>query len=221
MKALKIAVFALVVVAVGCINITVRVTFPEAQFQAAADKIVDKVQGGAQEKPKNEGGPSSALPQPDWLASFSLISTAYANETAGGNIDITIENAEIEAIQERLQKNFEEYKPYKDNGSVGENLKGYLEERTEGSSKLESADQKSLRKLIKRENSDRKDLYMALLEANGYDKSQLSKIEEIFAKSWYGKSDAAWYVRYNDPDEGLIWLTRAQWDEKQNSEENP
>ena len=222
MKALKVTLIALAIVAMGCINITVRVTFPEAQFQAAADKIVDKVQGGAQDKqetPTDTGGPNSALPQQNWLASGTLISAAYATEMAGGNIDITIENAEIEAIQARMQKNFEEYKPFKDNGSVGENLSGYLEERKEGSSALSQDDQKTLRKLITRENRDRKDLYNALLEANSIDKSELSRIEAIFAKSWYGKSEPGWYVRYKDPDKGLIWLTKAEWDKKPKPEE--
>jgi len=214
MKALKVTLIALAIVAMGCINITVRVTFPEAQLQAAADKIVDKVQSGAQEKPTDTGGPNSALPQQNWLASGTLISNTRATEMAGGNINITIENAEIEAIQARMQKNFEEYKPFKDNGSVGENLSGYLEERKEGSSALSQDDQKTLRKLITRENRDRKDLYKALLEANNIDKSELPRIEAIFAKSWYDKSEAGWYVRYSDPDKGLIWLTKAEWDKK-------
>jgi uncharacterized protein YdbL (DUF1318 family) len=220
MKALKIALIALaIVVVMGCITIEVRVSFPEAQFQAAADKIVEKVQSGtpapqtpqenpAPAEPAAPPSPSSALPQSNWLASLSLISTAYADE----KIDINVRNAEIDAILDRMQKNFEQYKPFKDNGSVGENLSGYLEERKEGSSALSGDDQKNLRKLITRENRDRKDLYNALLEANNMDKSNLSKMEGIFAKSWYGKAEPGWYVRYNDPEKGTIWLTKADWE---------
>jgi hypothetical protein len=209
MKALKIFAFALVVVIAGCININVRVTFPEAEFQRAADRIVDDVQKSLQQP----GGPSSALPAQRHAASWSLISYAYAANDK--EININIETPEIEEIKARMEKNFQEYKQYKDNGSIGENLSGYLEERTEGSSELSSSDRKDLRKLVQRENRDRKDLYLALLKANDRDASELPEIERIFANSWYGKSLDTWYVRYKDPEQGLVWLTRAEWDEKQ------
>jgi uncharacterized protein YdbL (DUF1318 family) len=212
MKSLKILAFVFAIVIVGC-TINVRITFPETEFQDAANKIVDEVQKGAHSQPDDATSPSSALPRLNNAPAWSLFSYAYAKDEK--KIDITISNAEIEAIKARMQKNFDDYKKYKDNGSVGETLNGYLEERREGSGKLDTTAQKDLRKLITRENADRKQLYLALLKANNYDDSQLSKIEEIFAKSWYEKADNTWYVRYNDPDKGLVWLTKAEWQAKQ------
>lgn len=211
MKALKIVVIAVVIVAVGCITVNVKVSFPEAEMKQAATKIVEEVQQGTPPKPE---APTSAAPAtaPHAMSHvpWSFISYSYVS----ADIDITVENAEINAIKARMQKNFTEYKPYKDNGSVGENLSGYLEERSDGSSKLAAADVKALRKLIQRENADRKALYLALLEANNIDASELPKIEEIFAASWYEKSQDTWYVRYKDPEKGLIWLTKAEWSKK-------
>lgn len=209
MNAPRTLIIVAAVLIAGCITINVKVSFPEAQFQEAADKIVDEVQGNLGESPSD----GSALP-PVSFASWSFVSAAYAD------IDITVENPEIEAIKKKMKENFEQYKKYKDNGSVGENLSGYLKEREEGSDELSEDEQKELRKLIQRENADRKDLYLAILKANGYDSSELPTIEKIFAKSWYKKSLSHWYVRYKDPDEGEIWLTKSEWDETEEATED-
>ncbi len=203
MKIRRIIAFAAAIMVAGCITINVHVSFPEAQFQEMADRIVDEVQGHLDDAP--DVGPEGALPARH-IASWSFISLAYADD-----IDITVENPEIEAIKEKMKRNFEEYKPFKNNGSAGENLRGYLMERLDGSEELSLDEEKQLRKLIQRENADRKDLYLALLKANGFDKSSMPKIERIFAKSWYRKSLNHWYVRYKDPEEGEIWLRKEEW----------
>ena len=154
MKIRRIIAFAAAITVAGCITINVHVSFPEAQFQEMADRIVDEVQGHLDGAP--DVGPEGALPARH-IASWSFISLAYADD-----IDITVENPEIEAIKEKMKRNFEEYKPFKNNGSAGENLRGYLMERLDGSEELSLDKEKQLRKLIQRENADRKDLYLAL-----------------------------------------------------------
>ncbi len=203
MKIRRIIAFAAAIMIAGCVTVNMYISFPEAQFQDVADRIVDEVQGHLNDAP--DVGPEGALPARR-IASWSFISPAYADD-----IDITVENPEIEAIKEKMKRNFEEYKPFKDNGSAGENLRGYLMERLDGSEELGLDEQKNLRKIIQRENANRKDLYLALLKANEFDESSMPEIERIFAKSWYKKSLSHWYVRYKDPEEGEIWLRKEGW----------
>ncbi len=206
MKIRRIIVFAAAIMIAGCVTVNMYISFPEAQFQDVADRIVDEVQGHLNDAP--DVGPEGALPARR-IASWSFISLAYADD-----IDITVENPEIEAIKEKMKRNFEEYKPFKDNGSAGENLRGYLMERYDGSEELSLDEQKNLRKIIQRENANRKDLYLALLKANRFDESSMPEIERIFAKSWYKKSLSHWYVRYKDPEEGEIWLRKEEWQQR-------
>jgi len=207
MKIARIVVFAVVAIIAGCVTINVRVSFPEARFQEVADRIGDEVQGRLHDAPG--GGPEGALPARH-IASWSFINLAHADD-----IDITVENPEIEAIKERMKKNFDEYKRFKDNGSVGENLRGYLMERYDGSEDLSLDEERELRKIIQRENADRRELYLALLKANGFDETSMPKIERIFAKSWYKKALRRWYVRYKDPEEGEIWLRKEEWQQRE------
>ncbi|MFH0964753.1 MAG: DUF1318 domain-containing protein [Planctomycetota bacterium] len=189
----------------GCLTVNVMVTFPAAAFQAAADQIVSEVQ----ESPEGTNSRADGFEGLVLYASASPVLYAAAGESA--SIDINISNAEIEAIKAQMKERFPAIKSLKDAGAAGENLRGYIEIRAEGLSSFSLEQKGEAKRTVAAENSDRKDLYLALLKANDIPPDRLSEVERIFARSWYKLAQDSWYVR-RSPD---FWYTKAEWQKEE------
>ena len=208
MKTMSLGAPVLVIALAGCLTVNVMVTFPEAQLQSVADEIVEDVQqdeSAASSHFNGKGGPilyASASPV--------LFAQAPAGEE-GGDINITVSNAKIQALKKKMKARFPVVKTLKDKGVVGENLSGYLEIRKEGFDALPIVEKSRAKRAVKAENVDRKALYLAVLEANERLPEELKSMERVFARSWYTQSKDAWFVRKT----AEVWITAKQWRKEQ------
>jgi len=197
----------------GCLTVNVMVSFPAAQLQAAADKIVSEVQK------TDSGGTTSRANWTNGVVLYaSLSDDLYVTASEESDININVTSAKIKALKDEMKQRFPAIKKLKDGGVIGENLSGYVEIRDEGFAGLGLKDKNEAKRTVSAENADRKALYLALLEANDIPEDRLPDLERIFAKSWYKESKGTWYVRKTKKE----WYTKKEWqkeeDEKKKKE---
>jgi len=206
-----------VVLLAGCLTVNVMVSFPAAQLQAAADEIVSEVQEGVESEEVSF--------RAEWTDGDGLVLYASASDDLyvqareeESDIDVNVTSTKIKALKKEMKKRFPKIKALKDSGTVGENLKGYIDIRKEGFTDLDLKKKNEVKRTVKAENTDRKALYLALLEANRISAERLPDLERIFARSWYKQSKDKWYVRKTKKE----WYTKKEWqkeeDEKKKKE---
>lgn len=175
--------------------VTVNIYFPASAVQKAADEIVEeiriersqkKIEPKKDEKPKQEG---SILRQS--FTSFAFVKDAYAQQ-----INIEVSTPAIRALKEAMRGRYQYLYPFYQKGALGENMKGYVEERD--SSQLNLREKADLRNLIQQENRDRQSLYLEIISANKFGQEVLPQVERIFANSWRTKSQSGWWIQNDD-----------------------
>ena len=210
MKKRSPSVILPVVLLAGCLTVNVMVSFPAAQLQAAADEIVSEVQQGV-------GGEGVSW-RTDWMDDLVLYASASDDvyiqdeeDKSDIDIDINITSTKIKALKKEMTERFPEIKVLKDSGAIGENLQGYIDIREEGFADLDLRKKNEVKRTVTAENTDRKALYLALLEANKIPAERLPDLERIFARSWYKQSKDNWYVRKSKKE----WYTKKEWQKEE------
>jgi uncharacterized protein YdbL (DUF1318 family) len=181
------AVLLCLILVIACV--TVNIYFPAGEVQKAADEIVDEVRPG-----QKEGESTSRFQtRPRWstrLAPFFAPGLAFAQ------VDINISTPAIRALRASLASRFASLKGFYSRGALGENNQGYVELRDQ--SGLDLKGKADLRRLVKAENSDRKNLYMEIIRANNLESRFLPEVEKIFANSWRKKALAGTWIQNDD-----------------------
>ncbi len=161
----KLLVSVLLFLLTACV--TVNIYFPAAEVRKAAEDIVKDVRQQSQKDDNSSLSPSS------WL--FSVSEAHAASE-------LTVSNATIRQLKERMKKRFPVLAPYMARGLVGEGLNGLLTIRSLAGLGLK--EKARLKKLVDAENSDRMALYKAVAQALNIPSSQLARVQSIFAQQW-------------------------------------
>ena len=172
-----LALAVTLLLASGCVPVTVNVYFPQEKIDSAAGSIEDLVRvekGGkpatpppAKKDDKEGRFPASEL----WLALFT---PAPAEAQVP---DLKIRTPEVMASIESRRARFPQIREWKGKGCIGENAQGLVEARPgQGCDPEVGA-------LIDAENRDRMTLYRTLLQQNNMPASELAKIQAGFAKA--------------------------------------
>ncbi len=159
--------------------VTVNIYFPAAEVRKAAEDIVKDVR---EQQPKQDGQPATPSPT-SW---FFSVSEAHAAS------ELTVSNATIRQLKERMKKRFPALAPYMAKGLIGEGLNGLLTIRS--LSGLGLKEKANLKKLIDAENSDRMALYNAVAQALNIPSSQLARVQAIFAQQWQNTAPKGTFI---------------------------
>ncbi|MFQ3574185.1 MAG: DUF1318 domain-containing protein [Thermodesulfovibrionales bacterium] len=199
MKLKRLSLF-LPLILIACV--TVNIYFPASAVQKAADEIVEeiriersqkKIEPKKDDKPKQEG---SLLRQS--FTYFVLVKDAYAQQ----QINIEISTPAIRALKEAMRGRYQYLYPFYQRGAIGENMRGYLDERD--TSQLNLREKADLRNLIQQENRDRQSLYLEIISANRFGQEVMPQVERIFANSWRNKSQPGWWIQ----DDNGQWIRK-------------
>ena len=165
--------------------ITVNIYFPESEVRKTAEDIVNEVRGSDKtikdEVKKDEVKKS---------ASFSLVPRLHAQQ------ETEVTTPRIRALKESIKGRFDQLVPHFDAGRIGETKDGILQVLNEDGLSLQ--EKSVLRKLVKDENQDRRDLYDEVAKALSIDPSQIERVQQIFAEQWIGKAHPGWMVQKSD-----------------------
>lgn len=171
----------LFVLAVACV--TINIYFPEAAVQKTAEEIVDEVR-----KSEEEGGKKQE--KDIVLSSFSFIPAAYAQE------EERISTPKIRALKQALKDKEPLLQPFFEKGNIGEANDGFVQIRSEDDLSLK--EKANVRRLTKDVNNDRENLYAEVARALNIEKSQILRIQKIFAKRWIENSRPGWWIQKDD-----------------------
>ena len=174
--------------------VTINVYFPAAAAQAAADKVIDEVWGGAASPPKDspeETAPptSRATPGAVRLAKWWLDALVPAAQAA--EPDIQVSSPAIRELTQSMEARFASLQPHLDAGAIGIGKDGFVAIRDAGAVPL--AQRNALRKLVANENADRAQLYKEIAAANGQPQWE-DKIRQVFAKRWIARAKPGWQI---------------------------
>jgi uncharacterized protein YdbL (DUF1318 family) len=185
-KKFKLLMLGVIVFVISCV--TVNIYFPAAEVQKAADVIVEDVR---QLEKKQEQKPQEQQKLNQLYQKIKNLS--WGSTVAYAQIDIEISTPAIRALKDSLRQRFAQLKTFYNNGNIGENNTGLLENRDLGNLNLkEKAD---LSRLVEQENKDRKDLYTEIMKANKFGPDVLPRIQKMFANSWREKSQSGWWIQ--------------------------
>ncbi|MFQ6083375.1 MAG: DUF1318 domain-containing protein [Candidatus Aminicenantia bacterium] len=177
--------------------VTINIYFPEATVKRTADEIVEEVRKSEEEEEKKdlsskENRVSNMFSSQ--LSSFSFIPSAYAQQ------ETKVSTPAIRALKESLKERFPKLRPFFNRGNIGERNDGFVQIRNERGLTLK--EKALLRRLVKEENIDRKNLYAEVARALDIDPSQIHRIQKIFAHTWIRKALPGWWIQ-NDEDEWI------------------
>jgi len=162
--------------------ITVNIYFPESVVKKTAEDIVNEVRG-ADKTIKDEVKKDEKI----FSAGFSLVSSLYAQQ------ETEVTTPGIRALKESIKERFGRLVPHFDAGRIGETNDGSLGILNEDGLSLQN--KSALRKLVKDENQDRRDLYAEVAKALNIDTGQIDRVQKIFAEQWIGKAHAGWMIQ--------------------------
>jgi len=172
--------------------VTINIYFPEAVVKEAAEEIVDEVRSEEDkdkekknvfaewDENKSENAASNGT--------FTFVPSVYAQEQV-----TQVSSPKIRALKSTLKERFPQLRPFYNQGRIGETNDGLLVVRNE--EELSLKDKSHLRRLVKEENSDRKELYAEVAEALNIDPDQVPRIQKIFAENWIRKSRPGWWIQ--------------------------
>jgi len=168
-------------VAINCAVITVNVYFPTEAVEEAAEKIIDEIQGGEDAQSTVDNSDQQSLFQRTIPYNFFGNSTVYADE-----IDLNLTTPAIRKLIDSMKARNTEIMQFKDKGTIGETNEGILAVREmEG---LGGEEIRTVKRLLRAENSDREALYKELATANKIDPADIDKVKSIFAKTLKSKA---------------------------------
>ncbi len=151
--------------------VTVNIYFPAAEVQKAAEEIARDVRKSAEEK---------APDTQSWLNIQGLlkpVAVANAQESA-----LTVSNATIRQLKAAMKVRFPKLRPFMERGAIGESFDGMLV--IKDASSLNLRERAIVKRLLDAENRDRRSLYKAVASALHVPASEISRLQQIFAKEW-------------------------------------
>lgn len=167
--------------AVNCAVITVNVYFPSEAVEKAAEKIIDEIESGNESlETQEESSPQSFF----WRnipGYFLGNSTVYAE-----GIDLNVTTPAIRKLIDNMKARNLGIMNYKDKGAIGESYDGMLIIRTMKG--LSGEEMRTIKRLLRAENTDRGKLYEELAKANEITLSEIGKIKTVFAKTRKSKA---------------------------------
>ena len=181
-------------VAINCAVITVNVYFPTEAVEEAAEKIIDEIQGEDDSQSKTDNSDQQSFFQ--MVIPFSIFgcSTVYADE-----IDLNLTTPAIRKLVDSMKARNTQIMQFKDKGVIGETNDGMLAIRNMDG--LRGEEIRTVKRLLRAENSDREALYKELATANKISLSDVGKIKTVFAKTrktkarpghWYQDEKGKW-----------------------------
>jgi uncharacterized protein YdbL (DUF1318 family) len=175
----------------ACVPVTVNITFPQEQLDAAARKIEDSTAPAA----APAASPTPPVPAP---------APAPSGGTSGGRtVDVTpridTRSPEVVKASQSRRERRPELREWKNRGCMGETNQGTLVARPGDGCGPEVAT------LIRAENADRQVIYGAFMKDNNIPASDRPRVNSAFAKARQERS------RPND----WIQLEDGQWVRKQ------
>ncbi len=166
----------LIFAAINCAVITVNVYFPTEAVEEAAEKIIDEIEG----KEESQVIPDESSPQSHFWRNVPFYvlgnSTVYAEE-----IDLNLTTPAIRKVIDTMKTRNSKVMHFKDKGLIGETYDGMLAIRV--MSGLSGEDIRTIKRLLRAENTDRETLYKELAVANKISLSEISSIKTVFAKT--------------------------------------
>ncbi len=166
----------LIFAAINCAVITVNVYFPTEAVEEAAEKIINEIEG----KEESQVIPDESSPQSHFWRNVPFYvlgnSTVYAEE-----IDLNLTTPAIRKVIDTMKTRNSKVMHFKDKGLIGETYDGMLAIRV--MSGLSGEDIRTIKRLLRAENTDRETLYKELAVANKISLSEISSIKTVFAKT--------------------------------------
>lgn len=191
------------VLAVGCVSLTVNVYFPAAEIRSALEEIESDI--------RETESPTGWLPRDrSWLASLipMRISLGPALAQAQEELDLEVETPTILSIKKQRKERYKKIDPYLVKGIFGEGRTGYLVIREQRGLSLK--ERGALKRLVQEENEDRKTMYLAILSANKLSKDDLERVEKLAAEAirkvlkpghWYEVEKDKWVQKKKKKEE--------------------
>jgi len=170
-KIAYISLFSMLFFVVACV--TINIYFPAEKVGTVAKDIVDEVRGQKNSPKDADEDKTSFLENVIFYASSSV---AFADD------ETSVSNPTIRALKEKLKQRFPRMKPYYQIGLLKEQDDGYVSlVSTKG---LNLKQKRDLKNMVKAENRDRHDLYLAVAKALNISPSEVNRVAEIFAGQW-------------------------------------
>ncbi len=184
--------FPLVFIIISCV--TINVYFPAAAVEKAADKLVDDVWGGSEEKtpvtPQTEDNTEGQL---SILERFTYLHLGVRSAEAAEKANITVSTAAIRTLKQSIRGRAGALKPYMNKGNIGIGRDGLLVVRNKKGLNLRQ--KATLTRLVKSENRDRLTLYREIAKANNFTPDRVKDIQRLFAKSWIKNARKGWWIQ--------------------------
>ncbi len=163
--------FFTLVFIVACV--TINIYFPAEKVKSVAKDIVKDIRGGKSRSDDTAVDKTSFLEN---TATLILPSIAFADDVTN------VSNPIIRTLKERMKQRFYRLKPYYQKGLLKEQDNGYVKlVNTKG---LNLKQKRDIKNLVKAENADRHDLYLAVARAMNISPSDVNKVARIFAEQW-------------------------------------
>ncbi len=174
-KYLALPLLAFVVI--SCAVITVNVYFPTEAVEEAAEKIIGEIQGEDNLQSKADyNGHQGHFQMPLHFLNIFGNSTVYA-----GEIDLNLTTPAIRKLVDSMKARNAKIMQFKNKGIIGETNDGMLAIREMDG--LGGEVIRTVKRLLRAENDDRKMLYNELATANKIALSDVGKIQVVFAKT--------------------------------------
>ena len=171
----------LVFAAINCAVITVNVYFPTEAVEEAAEKIINEIEG----EEESQVIPDESSSQSHFWSNVPFYvlgnSTVYAEE-----IDLNLTTPAIRKVIATMKTRNSKVMHFKDKGLIGETYDGMLAIRD--MSGISGEDIRTIKRLLRAENTDREILYKELAVANKISLSEISSIKTVFAKTRKAKA---------------------------------
>ncbi len=170
--------------------VTINVYFPAAAAEKAADRIIEDVWGGGQDKKAPADKGAHYQPQSDGVLQ-QVVGFFIPNAVAATpNLDIS--SPAIARIRGAMRQRHGQLAPQYAAGGIGLTENGELAVRDLKSIALRSRSQ--VARLVADENRDRSALYREIARANGHPEWE-AEIRATFARRWVAKARSGWWYQ--------------------------
>jgi uncharacterized protein YdbL (DUF1318 family) len=187
---LTLAIPALVAAAaVACVPVTVNITFPQEQLDAAASQNVDMSRN-----PAGTSGPPPAAPKPGsgldrWLAPLGpRDAAAQEGRTEVAQAPQT-DSVELRRLTESQNRRLGALQQWMARGCIGESSQGLVEPRPGQDCSGEVA------RLIGEENRDRQAIVETFMRQNGIAAKDAGRVRASFAKAYRDRVQAGQWIQ--------------------------
>lgn len=175
--------------------VTINVYFPEAAAEQAADRIIERVHGEA-----NDSGASlhhrlhDQGSIPVMVAAAEQFLNAFVPRAEAQSPNFDASSPEVTALENSLAKRFQQLKAFYDSGAIGMDENGLVEIRDRNLIPLK--DRNNVLQLVSAQNNDWNALYQEIADLNEHPE-WVDNIRRTFASRWVAKANSGWWYREN------------------------